>query len=248
MTHRPQSAGNLRPEETANLRIGGLVPLSMTDYPGRLSAVIFCQGCPWRCAYCHNPHLLERRSATEIAWPDVLAFLARRRGLLDAVVFSGGEPTLHAGLAAAIRAVKSMKFSVGLHTAGIHPRRLADVLPLVDWVGMDIKAPFPEYPRITGVAGSGERALASARLILASGVAHEFRTTVHAELLSHDAITGICDTLVTMGARHYALQEYRPAGCATDLASLSGGHLPGKQLCDQLVAKFDSMAVRRASP
>ena len=219
----------------------------MTDYPERLSAVVFCQGCPWHCAYCHNPHLLERRGATEIAWPDVLAFLARRRRLLDAVVFSGGEQTLHAGLPAAIRAVKDMGFAIGLHTAGIHPRRLGEVLPLVNWVGMDIKAPFPDYPRITGVAGSGERALASARMILASGVAYEFRTTVHAGLLSHEAIAEICEALVAMGVRHYALQEYRPAAFAADPASPAGGHLPDKPLCDRLVAKFDSLVVRRAA-
>ena len=85
------------------LRVGGLVPLSTTDYPDHLSAVVFCQGCPWRCAYCHNPHLLPRRSDSEIAWPDVLAFLDRRRGLLDAVVFSGGEPTLQRALPDAMR-------------------------------------------------------------------------------------------------------------------------------------------------
>ena len=73
------------------LRVGGLTPLSTTDYPGELAAVVFCQGCPWRCGYCHNPHLLSVRGASEIAWVDVLAFLRRRQGLLDAVVFSGGE-------------------------------------------------------------------------------------------------------------------------------------------------------------
>ncbi len=248
VTNRLQNASGAQSAEAANIRIGGLVPLSLTDYPGQLSAVVFCQGCPWRCPYCHNPHLLEHRGPAEIAWPAVLAFLERRRGLLDAVVFSGGEPTLHAGLAAAMRAVKNMGFAIGLHTAGIYPRRLGEVLPLVDWVGMDIKAPFPDYPRITGVAGSGERARASARLILASGVAHEFRTTVQAGLLSHEAVAEVCETLAAMGTRHYALQEYRPAGDAPDHLHPSGGHLPDRQLCDRLAALFDSMALRHASP
>ncbi|MBI3069525.1 MAG: 4Fe-4S cluster-binding domain-containing protein, partial [Betaproteobacteria bacterium] len=74
------------------LRVGGLVPLTTTDYPGRLAAVVFCQGCPWRCGYCHNPHLLPARRTAPIAWHAVRDFLERRRGLLDAVVFSGGEP------------------------------------------------------------------------------------------------------------------------------------------------------------
>ncbi|HEX6005079.1 MAG TPA: radical SAM protein, partial [Burkholderiales bacterium] len=78
--------------------MGGLVALSTTDYPDHLAAVVFGQGCPWRCGYCHNPHLLPKRGVARIAWRDVLAFLERRRGLLDAVVFSGGEPTLQAAL------------------------------------------------------------------------------------------------------------------------------------------------------
>jgi len=158
------------------LRVGGLTRLSATDFPGRLAAVVFCQGCAWRCGYCHNPELQPRRGREEIPWPEVLAFLERRRGLLDAVVFSGGEPTQQPGLAAAMREVKAMGFLVGLHTAGIVPRRLAEVLPLLDWVGMDVKAPFAEHERVTGTRGSARRARASRELILASGIACEFHT------------------------------------------------------------------------
>ena len=158
------------------LTLGGLTRLSASDYPGKLAAVVFCQGCAWRCGYCHNAHLQPRRGREEIAWSDVLAFLQRRRGLLDAVVFSGGEPTLQAGLAPAMREVKALGFLVGLHTAGIVPRRLAEVLPLVDWVGMDVKAPFDRHERVTGVRGSARRARASRALVLASGVACEFHT------------------------------------------------------------------------
>src|SRR5215831_21228235 len=78
--------------------VGGLVRLSTNEYPNALAAVVFCQGCPWRCAYCHNPHLLAREGSGDMAWANVVAFLRRRRGLLDAVVFSGGEATLHVGL------------------------------------------------------------------------------------------------------------------------------------------------------
>lgn len=158
------------------LRVGGLTRLSAADYPGKLAAVVFCQGCAWRCGYCHNPELQPRRGSEEIAWPEVLAFLARRRGLLDAVVFSGGEPTQQPGLAAAMREVKAMGFLVGLHTAGIVPRRLAEVLPLVDWAAMDVKACFEEHESVTRVHGSARRARASRELILASGIACEFHT------------------------------------------------------------------------
>ena len=155
------------------LRVGGLTRLSASDYPGKLAAVVFCQGCAWRCGYCHNPELQPARGAHEIPWREVVAFLGRRRGLLDAVVFSGGEPTQQRGLAAAMREVKAMGFLVGLHTAGIVPRRLAEVLPLVDWVAMDAKAAFARHERVTRAAGSGARARLSAGLIRASGVAFE---------------------------------------------------------------------------
>jgi len=158
------------------LRIGGLTRCSASDYPGKLAAVVFCQGCAWRCGYCHNPELQPARGRTQIAWRDVLTFLAKRCGLLDAVVFSGGEPTLQRSLKEAMHEVRAMGYLVGLHTAGIVPRRLREVLPLVDWVAMDVKAPFPEHERITRTAGSGKRARESMDLIRASGVAYRFHT------------------------------------------------------------------------
>ncbi len=158
------------------LRVGGLTRCSAADYPGKLAAVLYCQGCAWRCGYCHNPELQPARGAHEIAWREVIAFLERRRGLLDAVVFSGGEPTLQAGLARAMREVKALGFLIGLHTAGIVPRRLAEVLPLVDWVAMDVKARFADHARVTRVPGSGRRAQASLALLQASGRACELHT------------------------------------------------------------------------
>lgn len=160
------------------LRIGGVTPLSASDYPGKLAAVLYCQGCAWRCGYCHNPHLLEKKSSREIPWADILVFLRRRQGLLDAVVFSGGEPTLQPGLGEAMREVKRLGYLVGLHTAGIVPRRLGEVLPLVDWVGMDLKASWENHSSVTGVAGSGMRAKRSMELLLTSGVACQFHTIV----------------------------------------------------------------------
>jgi len=158
------------------LRVGGLTRCSATDYPGRLAAVVYCQGCAWRCGYCHNPELQPARGAREIPWPEVLAFLERRRGLLDAVVFSGGEPTQQPGLAQAMRDVKAMGFLAGLHTAGIVPRRLAEVLPLVDWVAMDVKAPLECHEHVTRVRGSAARARRSLELLRASGVARELHS------------------------------------------------------------------------
>ena len=175
--------------------------------------MVYCQGCPWRCGYCHNPHLLPGRAAGGIAWSEVLAFLGRRRGLLDAVVFSGGEPTAQPGLAQAMREAKALGYRIGLHSAGIYPRRFAEVLPLVDWVGFDAKAPFDAaYERVTGVRASGEAALESARALLASGVDCEFRTTWHAGFLSPTELDRLTRTLTELGVRRYALQEFRASG------------------------------------
>ena len=140
------------------LRLGGMTPLTTIDFPGRLAAVLYCQGCPWRCGYCHNPELLDATAARALPWAQALAFLESRRGLLDGVVFSGGEPTLQAGLGAALNAVRSLGLQTALHTGGMYPERLAALLPQLDWVGLDIKAPPQRYNAITATPGSGARA------------------------------------------------------------------------------------------
>lgn len=227
-------------------QVGGVASFSATDYPGKLAAVLFVQGCPWRCGYCHNPHLQPRPPESPLAWPQVLDFLRRRRGLLDAVVFSGGEPTIEPALAEAIAAVRELGFAVGLHSAGIYPRRLGEILPLLDWIGLDIKAPFDDYERITGVPDSGRQARQCAEAVLASGVAHEFRTTAHASLLSEADLLNLAQTLAHMGLRDYALQVFRKQGCAD--AGLNASILPGypsAPLIEQISALFPSFTLRR---
>lgn len=198
-------------------RVGGLAPLTTIDFPGRLAAVVFFQGCPWRCVYCHNPHLIPANAPPALAWEDALAFLERRRGLLDGVVFSGGEPTLQAALPEAMREVRALGFQVALHTAGMYPERLAAVLPLVDWVGLDIKAPRAAYPRITGTPCAGDAVFESLSLILAAGVEHELRCTWPPGLLSATDLAQLDDELRAMGADRLVIQECRAAGRASAL-------------------------------
>ena len=205
--------------------------------------MVYCQGCRWRCGCCHNPHLLPGRAAGGIAWRVVLEFLRRRRGLLDAVVFSGGEPTAQPGLAPAMRAAKDLGYRVGLHTAGAYPRRFAAVLPLVDWVGFDAKAPFDAtYERITGARASGEAALASARTLLASGVDCEFRTTWHAGFLSLAELDRLTRTLADLGVRRYVLQEFRASG---GVGFRPEGIAVAADL-DALARRFPQFSLRRA--
>ncbi len=225
------------------LRIGGFVRLSSCDWPGELAATVFCQGCPWCCRYCHNPHLLPADQPGKIPWPSVLDFMRRRVGLLDGLVFSGGEPTLQQGLAAAMREVRGLGFGVGLHTAGPYPERLAALLPLIDWVGFDAKAPFDDYSRITSVPGSGERARESLLRVLASGVAYEVRTTVHPALLDATMLYKLADTLTELGVRHYTLQAFRSAGCPGSELDL-GATVPVPGLPEAVRARFDDFVVR----
>ena len=194
------------------MAVAGLARLSTCDWPGRLAATVFLQGCPWDCVYCHNPDLIDARAPGTIPWPDVLAFLRRRQGLLDGVVFSGGEPTRSPGLAEAIDAVRGLGLGVGLHTAGAFPNRLSAVLGRVDWVGLDIKALPADYPAVVGRPGSGERAWRSLGLLLSSGVEHEVRTTVHPGSAAADRLPEIVRRLSALGVRSFALQEARATG------------------------------------
>jgi anaerobic ribonucleoside-triphosphate reductase activating protein len=205
------------------LPVGGITPFTTVDFPGRTAAVFYTRGCAWNCRYCHNSAFRPFREE-DGGWRRAVSFLETRRGLLDGVVFSGGEPTAHAALAGAMETVKGMGFEVALHTTGMHPERLAAVAPLCDWIGMDLKAPFARYAGVTGRAGSGDPARRSARFLVGSGRPHEFRTTVHPALLSEADVLEIARALSEMGARDYAVQRFRAEGCAD--AELSAGPVP----------------------
>jgi pyruvate formate lyase activating enzyme len=227
-------------------KVGGVTPFTATDFPGKLAAVVFMQGCPWRCGYCHNPHLQPRRGDGAVPWPQVMDLLRRRAGLIDAVVFSGGEPTLDPMLGDAISEVRGLGFEVGLHTAGAYPKRLAALLPLLDWVGIDVKAPFDRYASVTGIANSGRHARASAEAVLASGVAHEFRTTLHPALLEENEIFELAKMLAKMGAKNYALQIFRTIGCVNDgLNSVATIGYPGADLLGRVSGLFPQFTLRR---
>ncbi len=228
------------------LKVGGVTAFSATDYPGKLAAVVFVQGCPWRCGYCHNPHLQPRTEHSPLPWTQVLTLLKRRVGLIDAVVFSGGEPTMDGALADAMRQVRALGFGVGLHTAGAYPRRLAQVLPLVDWIGLDIKTEPHGYDAVTGIRDSAGAALTSAEIVLASGVAHEFRTTVHPGLHCEQDMLALAETLSGMGVHNYALQMFHSTGCVDQ--SLNKVHTTGDLDADcvaRVSALFPTFTFRR---
>jgi len=213
------------------LSVGGLTPLSTADWPGKLAATVFCQGCAWNCPYCHNAALrpfAPGGGTGERPWPEVLAWLETRQGLLEGVVFSGGEPLMQPGLAEAMRQVRALGFEAGLHTSGMDPQALARVLPLCDWIGLDVKAPRAAYGRITGVSGSAQTAWASLDLVRASGAAFELRTTWHPALLSEDELLELAHELSDLDGVDWALQAFQTEGCAqAGLAATGRAQVPG---------------------
>lgn len=237
------SHSELRP----SLQIGGFVPLTTLDYPDHLSCVIFCQGCAWRCRYCHNPQLIAPRAAQPIAWQDILAFLKKRRGLLEAVVFSGGEPTLQRNLVNAIQEVKDMGFLIGLHSAGIKPSLFKQTLPWVDWVGFDIKALPENHVATTCTKGSGQANWLSLDYLLASKADYEVRTTVHWHLFNPQQLRLLAQKLAAKGVRHFVVQLARSKQILDTTLSHNISPLDSQELWDYLTKLFPRFTLRSNS-
>ena len=151
-------------------------------------------------------------------------------------MFSGGEPTAQAEIVAAVGVVRELGFAVGLHTSGAYPRRLAQLLPDVDWVGIDVKAPAIDYAAVTGVAGSGINALASLDLVRGAGCAYEIRTTVHPEITPPAALLRLARDLAARGVERWILQQFRATGCANEAVSAAAP--PGTTLDRALLAQL----------
>ncbi len=191
------------------LRIGGLTPLTTIDYPHSLSCVIYCQGCSWRCRYCHNPDMLVTNKESTHDFTQIIKFLKRRKGLLEAVVFSGGEPLTQKYLLSSIQQVKKLGFKIGLHTAGSLPTRFKKVLPFVDWVGFDVKDLPENTDAITQVKGSGENNWQSLQLLIDIGVEFQCRTTVHWQLIDTKRLIKLTQRLADLGISDYVIQFSR---------------------------------------
>ncbi len=201
------------------LAIAGLVPLSTVDWPGKLAATAFLQGCPWRCTYCHNAAILDPATPGTVPWSAVRELMDRRHGLLDGIVFSGGEPTRQPGLLDAVRQVRAEGYQVGLHTGGAYPARLAALLPHVDWIGFDVKAPARLYRAITRVGGpttTADRAFESLRMVLAAGVDVTVRTTVDPTVMTDDDVHELTETLFDLGVAEHVLQQVRAEGTTAE--------------------------------
>ena len=172
--------------------IGGLQKTTMLDFPGLVSAVIFTQGCNFLCPYCHNSDLVFCRQVP-LAQTDVLTFLTRRRNVLEGVVISGGEPTLHDGLIAFCTNLKSLGYAVKLDTNGSRPEVLRQLIQkkLLDYVAMDVKANPAEYPEILCPQEIGKIIQLSMALLEESSVLHEFRIPCVSPFIDEESFAAI---------------------------------------------------------
>lgn len=193
--------------------IGGIQKTSLLDYPDKISAIVFTQGCNFNCGYCHNPELLN--SKKDICSPDVFfEFLEKRKGKLDGVVITGGEATLQIDLLPFIKEIKSRGFLVKLDTNGYKPDVLKETLKLVDYVAMDIKAPLEKYSQITNTEVDTTKIKNSIELIMKSNVDYEFRTTVLKSQLTFEDFEQIAELI--KGAKRYYLQKFEASSEIND--------------------------------
>ena len=191
------------------MRIGGYHPCSFCDFPGRLAAVVFTQGCNFRCPYCHNGTLLSPTGEL-IAEEEILRRLALRRNQIDAVVVSGGEPTLQSDLPQFLQMVRQIGLSTKLDTNGSNPAALAKLIDsgLLDYIAMDIKAPWNLYGQLAGGTVDLSQIAESIRLIASSGIAHEFRTVAVGALLNTDDMALVRAQIP--GGSTYRVLPFRP--------------------------------------
>jgi pyruvate formate lyase activating enzyme len=222
--------------------LGGLQKFSLLDYPGHVSAIIFTQGCNFRCSFCYNPMLVwpvsgegkskydQSASANEaenevsdeteadrsikdhslIQENDLLSFLRERSGKLDAVVITGGEPTTQADLPVFLGKIRKLGYLIKLDTNGTNPEMIRKLLDekLIDYLAMDLKAPFAKYQKVTGVKADLDKIKKSIKIIRESGLPYEFRTTATPGLLELEDIREMAETL--KGAEKWYIQKFNP--------------------------------------
>jgi pyruvate formate lyase activating enzyme len=190
------------------VHIGGLQKVSMIDYPGKLSTVIFLNGCNFHCPYCHNPELVAGAAAERITEEDILSYLDARRDFLEGIVISGGEPTLQPDLPDFCRALKSCGYAVKLDTNGSFPEMLQTLIQdrLIDFIAMDVKTDPDCYAPAFCALDPAAAIKASIALIMNSGLPYEFRTTCFRPLVNTRTMERIASSI--KGAKAYAIQKF----------------------------------------
>lgn len=196
------------------MKIYGLQKLTLLDYPEKTACTIFTGGCNFRCPFCHNALLVtDIDDAKTYSEEEILDFLSKRRGLLDGVCITGGEPLINSDIADFIRKIKDLGYKVKLDTNGTFPKRLKELIDnrLVDYVAMDIKNSKEKYGKTAGMKNVSLSDIEkSINLLKLSGIDYEFRTTVVKELHTEEDISRIAEWI--KGAKRYFLQNFEDSG------------------------------------
>ncbi len=191
------------------MNIGGIQPFSLCDYPGLISAVVFAQGCNFRCPYCHNKELipLKRKVTAEFTLEEAFLFLEKRQGQLEGIVISGGEPCLQLGLSSFLKDIKTLGYKIKLDTNGSFPEKLNRLISkgLLDYIAMDVKAPFNKYNKLAGVNVDLPVIHESIEIIKSSNLPHLFRTTWDKSLLMKEDLAAIEEMIPDLSK--YIVQE-----------------------------------------
>lgn len=193
------------------MRIAGFQTISLLDFPGRVASIVFTQGCLFRCVYCHNPELIPMRASADLGEDVALGRIGKRSAFIDGVVVTGGEPTVQPDLPEFLAKIKALGLETKLDTNGVHPRMIERIVRegLADYFAMDLKHVWERYGEVIGP--TARVAVANCRetmaIIQASGIPHEFRTTVYPMLHSEADLETIAQYL--MPGDRYALQDIR---------------------------------------
>lgn len=187
----------------------GWEKLSLLDFDDNITTTLFSSGCPFRCPFCHNAELvLHPKEAPKIPFSEIYEYLVKRKGVLDAVCISGGEPTLMNDLEEKMRAIKDLGYLIKLDSNGCHPELLRHFIDegLVDYVAMDIKNRIEKYDATCGVKVNMDDILSSIAILKEGKVDYEFRTTLISEFHSDEDVAGMLE--LVKGAKRYFLQMY----------------------------------------
>ena len=214
------------------MKIAGLQKMTLLDYPGKVACTVFLQGCNFRCPFCHNSDLLDGVGQTSLTQQELLAFLGKRRGLLDGVCITGGEPTLQPDLPQLLEEIRALGFSIKLDTNGSRPEVLRRLVErgLVDYVAMDIKNGPASYAVTAGMAESLlPRVAESMRFLLSDAVDYEFRTTLVDELHTEATIQDMGFWIKNAGDGHKAKRLYLQSFVDRESVVFAGRHAPSRE-------------------
>lgn len=225
------------------LPIGGFQKMSLIDFPETICSIVFTRGCVFRCSYCHNPDLIPFQGTT-LDESDIFAYLSKNRNMIEGVCITGGEPTLHQDLIPFMEKIKEQNFKIKLDTNGIRPDVIKKILEkeLVEYIAMDIKAPWEKYDAIiqSAIPNAAHKCEETFHMIQKSGINHEFRTTVFQGVHTRDdffVMAGYC-----RDGEKYFLQEMRTEKTLDTTISEEKSFIV-KELCLDLKNAFPNLVI-----